>query len=113
MDNNKLLEEKITTEFENLDTVPLEDKADAVDSLTKLYELKLKADQQKLDAAKAEAQQKADRTERVIKIVMFGVETAVPLVFGSYWLGRGFKFEETGAFCSSVLKGFTQKFFRK
>lgn len=111
--NNELLEKQIATEFEDLEcTVSSVDKADAVDRITKLYELKLKADEQKATLAENAAKQKAERTDRVIKLVIFGVETVVPLAFGGYWMGRGFKFEETGAFCSSVFKAFTQKFFR-
>lgn len=116
------------------------EKSAAVEDLAKLYKLKIeefKADWEvddkisRRDAEREAREQEQENHEeemsrqttlenskleeakkdRVIRIIIAGVELTVPLIFYGIWMHKGFKFEETGTITSSTFRGLT-KFFR-
>lgn len=50
------------------------------------------------------------RNDRIIKVLVDGATIIVPVVFYNIWMNRGFKFEETGTYCSSTFKNLMSKF---
>lgn len=65
---------------------------------------KLEADQKRLE--------QDIKDQKILKYVGYGVEagtTLIGMAFLAVWLGKGFKFEETGTFTSSTLKSILPK----
>jgi hypothetical protein len=60
-----------------------------------------------IETKKAEAKNRAK--EVLISAGLGLVGIVVPLIFNGVWLGRGFKFEETGAFTSTTLRTLVNK----
>lgn len=105
---NELLNDEIEREIENLKNIEpgSEDHAKAVESLTKLYQLKLDEDTKTED----KKQIVIDIASQVVKC---GIELAgiiLPLKFYASWMQKGFEFEQTGTFTSSTFKALFQKF---
>lgn len=124
------LGEEIKGQIEGLKSLKpgSDEHSSAVDSLTKLYKLKLDdnrmdldfeekydrrileekhyADEQKLK----EEQTKLENKHRWIKVGVEVGSIVVPLIFYAAWMRKGFKFEETGTFTSTTFRGLFQKF---
>lgn len=56
------------------------------------------------------AQLRDSKIDRYINIALRSIELAVPFIFGSVWMAKGLKFEETGSLTSSVFRGLHSKF---
>ena len=110
-----LLCEEIESEFENLENLDpgSEEHLKAVESLSKLYKLKIEeaknqadlVEKQKEELLKQE-QAKEQRIDRWVKVGVVAGELLIPLMFYGKWMKRGFKFEETGTFCSQTFRNF-------
>ena len=50
------------------------------------------------------------RNDRIIKVIVDGVITIVPIVFYNLWMDRGFEFEKTGTFTSNTFKNMFSRF---
>lgn len=50
------------------------------------------------------------RNDRIIKVLVDGVTIIVPVIFYNVWMKKGFKFEETGTYCSNTFKNLIGKF---
>lgn len=56
------------------------------------------------------AKTKEGRWMQIAKIVVDGAAVVLPLAFYGLWMKRGFEFEKTGSFTSSVFRGLFSKF---
>lgn len=77
--------------------------ANALSDLQNLYKMRIEEDKQ--------VPKKERDIERILKYTMYGAEIGLPLLFYTVWMVTGFKFEETGTYCSPTFKGLI-KFFR-
>lgn len=77
--------------------------ANALSDLEHLYRMRIEEDKQ--------VPKKERDIERILKYTMYGAEIGLPLLFYTVWMATGFKFEETGTYCSPTFKGLI-KFFR-
>lgn len=75
----------------------------ALSDLEHLYKMRIEEDKQ--------VPKKERDIERILKYTMYGAEIGLPLLFYTVWMATGFKFEETGTYCSPTFKGLI-KFFR-
>lgn len=126
----KKLENEIANEIENLEDLELgsEEHAVAVESVAKLYKLKLEDDRNEKEAEKNKAEfEEVKKQNEVMKLAeeaklkdakidrYFRVGTAVGVVvlelaaYG-HWYKKGLKFEETGTLTSPTMKGVISKF---
>ena len=124
------LDEEILNELQDLGNLDpgSEEHSRAIDSLTKLYKIKIeevnnawdndeKYNRRLMDDRHHESEEKLkkDQLAEQIKDRYFrlGIEVAgivLPLIFYAAWMRRGFKFEESGTFTSTTFKGLFQKF---
>ncbi len=129
-----LLDELIESEIDNLDSLSFDDgeKEQAIKDLVRLHQLRIeeikteaevaeKRERLEMDSKKQEADQireetalkqqaKENRIDRVVKVVVAGVELVVPLLFYGIWMNKGFRFEETGSFTSTTFKNLLSRF---
>ena len=111
----RLLSEEIESEIDNLSGLEpgSDEHSKAVDSLSKLYKLKIEEsknqseleEKQKEELLKKE-QLREQKIDRWVKVGVVAGELTIPLVFYGVWMKRGFKFEETGTFCSQTFRNF-------
>lgn len=101
------LDEQILADLENLKHMepgtPEYEKA--VETLSKLYGIRIEEDKTVCD--------KQEGKFRIIRIAVDGAGIVLPLIFYGVWMKRGFEFEKTGNFTSSVFRGLFQKFHPK
>ena len=50
------------------------------------------------------------RNDRLVKVVTDGATILIPIIFYNVWMKKGFKFEETGTYCSNTFKNLFNKF---
>lgn len=126
MNTREMLESEIQRNIDELNrhTPGSKEHKDAVDALDRLYKLHIddidkerafmaKCDENTLlekDILVKEAQLKVDRRNTWIKMAVDAAGVIVPVVFYGIWMGRGFKFEETGTFTSTTFRGLISKF---
>ena len=131
MELNERLDKELERRFEDLENLKTgsDEQSKATDNIVKLYKLRMdeneqnvtkEADEDKLLLEKHKLELEADKAKdtKVINILTTVTSVGVTLAgfaIGSYWYGKGFKFEETGTICSSTLKSIMRdfKFFRK
>lgn len=93
----------------------------AVDSLTKLYKLKLEEDKntyerldkienREIDQESKTAQMAESVKDRYFRFGMAAAELVLPLMFYGVWMRRGFKFEQDGTFTSQTFRGLFSRF---
>lgn len=122
-DIKEMLDEEIRAEIGSLASMQsgTEEHSSAVDSLVKLYKLKLddeKATMEHLDKVEMrerednckDEQLKESNKERYVKVGIAAAELVLPLVFYGVWMKRGFKFEENGTYTSSTFRGLFSRF---
>ena len=122
-ENRSLLEEEIRTEIKRLGSLKSgsEEHSSAVDSLTKLYKLKLeedrnatehleKAGSREIDQDFKAAQLAESIKDRYFRVGIAAAELVLPLMFYSVWMRRGFKFETEGTFTSQTFRGLFSRF---
>ncbi|MGN1370923.1 MAG: hypothetical protein ACI4XM_01390 [Candidatus Coprovivens sp.] len=105
---NELLCKEIEEEIKYLKTLEPggEEHSRAVESLTKLYKIKMDED------TKVDEKQKLNK-DVINQYLKLGIDVAgiiLPLMFYSRWMNKGFKFEETGTFTSTTFRNLFQKF---
>ncbi len=104
---------------------PVEDRRDryekAIENIAKLYKLRQEDAKLKLELKKSETEALAEedalkskleeqKKDRTVKIALEVFAIGAPLIFYGIWMRKGFKFEETGTFTSSVFKGLFSRF---
>ena len=137
-DIKELLDERIKKEIEGLSSLEIasQEKGAAIQDLVNLYKLRIEESKNEMDAKeKHDAcimeldEKKALRfmeheqemlskkalleeqtKDRYVKIGIASAEIGLPLAFYAVWMKRGFKFEETGTFTSTVFKGLFSRF---
>lgn len=119
----KLLTEQIEAILKELDSLPQgKDRDAAVDSLCKLYRLRIDEDKNETELrkvqddnfAKEQIAENELRSARIDRWVGYGLQAlgiVLPLSFYAVWMKRGLQFEETGSFTSKTFQGLT-KFFK-
>ena len=119
----ELLEEEIKSEIENLSSLESgsQEHATAVDSLTKLYKLKLEEDKssmeyldkienREIDQESKTAQMEESVKDRYFRFGMAAAELVLPLMFYGIWMRRGFKYDQDGTFTSQTFRGLFSRF---
>jgi len=122
-ENRSLLEEEIKAEIKRLGSLESgsQEHTTAVDSLTKLYKLKLEEDKNtyerldKIENRKSDqgfkvAQIEENVKDRYVKIGIAAAELVLPLMFYAFWMRKGFKFEEKGTYTSTTFRGLFSRF---
>ena len=122
-ENRSLLEEEIKAEIKRLGSLESgsQDHTIAVDSLTKLYKLKLEEDKntyerldkienREIDQESKTAQMAESVKDRYFRLGMAAAELVLPLMFYGVWMRRGFKFEQDGTFTSQTFRGLFSRF---
>lgn len=119
----ELLEEEIKSEIENLSSLEAgsQQHSAAVESLTKLYKLKIEEDKssmeyldkienREIDQESKTAQMAESVKDRYFRFGMAAAELVLPLMFYGVWMRRGFKFEQDGTFTSQTFRGLFSRF---
>jgi hypothetical protein len=122
-ENRSLLEEEIKAEIKRLGALESgsQEHTTAVDSLTKLYKLKLEEDKntyerldkienREIDQESKTAQMAESVKDRYFRFGMAAAELVLPLMFYGVWMRRGFKFEQDGTFTSQTFRGLFSRF---
>jgi hypothetical protein len=122
-ENRSLLEEEIKAEIKRLGSLESgsQEHATAVDSLTKLYKLKLEEDKntcerldkienREIDQESKTAQMAESVKDRYFRFGMAAAELVLPLMFYGVWMRRGFKFEQDGTFTSQTFRCLFSRF---
>ena len=122
-ENRSLLEEEIKAEIKLLGSLESgsQEHTTAVDSLTKLYKLKLEEDKntyerldkienREIDQESKTAQMAESVKDRYFRFGMAAAELVLPLMFYGVWMRRGFKFEQDGTFTSQTFRGLFSRF---
>lgn len=122
-ENRSLLEEEIRAEIKRLGFLESgsQEHTTAVDSLTKLYKLKLEEDKntyerldkienREIDQESKTAQMAESVKDRYFRFGMAAAELVLPLMFYGVWMRRGFKFEQDGTFTSQTFRGLFSRF---
>ena len=109
-ENRSLLEEEIKAEIKRLGSLESgsQEHTTAVDSLTKLY--KLKIENREIDQESKAAQMEESVKDRYFRFGMAAAELVLPLMFYGIWMRRGFKFEQDGTFTSQTFRGLFSRF---
>lgn len=118
-----LLEEEIKNEIENLASLEpgSEKHSTAVESLAKLYKVKLDEDKTSMEYLDKTRNRESDKgfkvaqieenvKDRYVKIGIAAAELVLPLMFYTVWMRRGFKFEENGTYTSTTFRGLFNRF---
>lgn len=119
----ELLGEEIKSEIEDLSSLEQgsEEHTKAVESLAKLYKLRIEETKNAKEAELKEQQIEDDAEIRGSELVeevknrylRLGMEAAgiiLPLLFYGSWMKKGFRFEETGTFTSTTFRGLFNRF---
>lgn len=131
MELNEMMDKELKRRFEDLEGLKTgsDEQSKATDNIVKLYKLRMdeneqnvskEADEDKLllEKSKLELEAEKAKDDKLIRILTTVTSVGVTIAgfaVGSYWYGKGFKFEETGTICSSTFKGLMKdfRFFRK
>lgn len=119
----ELLEEEIKSEIENLSSLEAgsQQHSAAVESLTKLYKLKIEEDKSSMEYLEKTQNCESDKgfkcaqieeaiKDRYFRFGMAAAELVLPLMFYGIWMKRGFKFEQDGTFTSQTFRGLFSRF---
>lgn len=131
MELNEMMDKELKRRFEDLENLKTgsDEQSKATDNIVKLYKLRMdeneqnvskEADEDKLllEKSKLELEAEKAKDDKLIRILTTVTSVGISIAgfaVGSYWYGKGFKFEETGTICSSTFKGLMKdsRFFRK
>lgn len=119
----ELLEEEIKSEIENLSSLEAgsQQHSTAVESLAKLYKLKIEEDKSSMEYYEKEENRnmeidlKRNQMDEAVKDRYFrlgiaAAELVLPLVFYGIWMNRGFKFEKDGTYTSQTFRSLFSRF---
>lgn len=123
---NELLTKSLRESIEGLECLEFgsAEWLKAVEGIEKMYKVKVEVFKAESDcvenrertyAAEREndikkRQLAADRKDRIIRYVISGAEIVIPLIFYGIWMGKGFKFEESGSYTSTTFRNLFSKF---
>ena len=122
-ENKSLLEEEIRTEIKRLAVLApgSQEHTTAVESLTKLYKLKLEEDKNAIEHSEKIENRESDKNfkyaqmdesvkDRYVRIGIAAAELIIPIVFYGVWMRRGFEFEKEGTYTSTTFRGLFNRF---
>jgi hypothetical protein len=112
-ENRSLLEEEIKAEIKRLGSLESgsQEHTTAVDSLTKLYKLKLEEDKNTYERLDKIENREIDQESKTAQMAeSAAAELVLPLMFYGVWMRRGFKFEQDGTFTSQTFRGLFSRF---
>lgn len=122
-DSRSLLEEEIKNGIKHLKSLSFgsEEHSHAVETLGKLYKLKLDEDKNDNEHMEKMEYQETDHDfkraqldeavkDRYFRLGMAVAELVLPLMFYGIWMSRGFKFEENGTFTSQTFRNLFSRF---
>ncbi len=118
IENQEKLDQEIARQLKILEELSPSDGEKyelAVDSLAKLYKLRIEEDKNEREASLAdcqaavdnEAKDKEAKDRKFDRWLHFGLDAAgiiVPIVFYNIWMNKGFRFEKDGTFTSTTFK---------
>lgn len=99
--------EKEILELENLDG---DEKDKAIQELTQLHKLRIEEIKAQTEEDNANNRLREGKIDRYWKTGVAAVELVLPLMFYGIWMGKGFKFEESGSFTSTTFKNLLNRF---
>lgn len=118
-----LLLEEIKLEIKNLSSLNAggQEHSTAVESLSKLYKLKIEEDKSSMDHYEKEENRhteldiKRNQMDEAVKDRYFRLgiaasELILPLMFYGIWMKRGFMFEKEGTYTSQTFRGLFSRF---
>lgn len=121
-----LLNEEIKMELSALEglTPGSDEHAEAVDTLVKLYKLKIEESKLENEFEEKRERRSMDENDLMFKEIQAGeqkidrylklaVEMAgivLPLIFYAVWMCKGFEFEKKGTFTSTTFRGLFNRF---
>jgi len=118
-----LLAKEIESEIENLDSLTpgSQEHSAAVESLAKLYKLKLEEDKTSMEYLEKTDMHESDKgfkvaqleesiKDRYFRLGIAAAELILPLMFYGIWMKRGFAFEKDGTFTSQTFRGLFSRF---
>lgn len=119
----ELLEEEIKSEIENLSSLEAgsQQHSEAVESLAKLYKLKIEEDKTSMDYYEKEENRNTEIDlkrnqmdeavkDRYFRLGIAAAELILPLMFYGIWMNRGFKFEKDGTYTSQTFRSLFSRF---
>ena len=119
----ELLEEEIKSEIENLSSLEAgsQQHSAAVESLAKLYKLKIEEDKTSMDYYEKEENRNTEIDlkrnqmdvavkDRYFRLGIAAAELILPLMFYGIWMNRGFKFEKDGTYTSQTFRSLFSRF---
>ena len=115
----RMLDEEIKTEIQELSKYETgsKEKSAAIEDLATLYRLKIEENEkedsmiiQEFECKLKEDQKSEQIKDRYFRLGIAAAELVLPLVFYSFWMRRGFKFEETGTYTSTTFRGLFNRF---
>ena len=119
----ELLEEEIKSEIENLSSLEAgsQQHSAAVESLAKLYKLKIEEDKTSMDYYEKEENRNTEIDlkrnqmdeavkDRYFRLGIAAAELILPLMFYGIWMNRGFKFEKDGTYTSQTFRSLVSRF---
>ena len=120
------LADEILNEFGNLKNFETGSKEQQgiIENITKLYELKMKeakadadwnetCDRREKENREEQFREKQSMEQTKERWFKLGVDVAgiiLPLMFYAVWMGKGFRFEETGTYTSTTFRGLFNRF---
>ena len=118
-----LLAKEIASEIENLGSLTpgSQEHSAAVESLAKLYKLKLEEDKTSMEYLEKTDMHESDKgfkvaqleesiKDRYFRLGIAAAELVLPLMFYGIWMKRGFAFEKDGTFTSQTFRGLFSRF---
>lgn len=118
-----LLLEEIKSEIENLSSLEAgsQEHSTAVESLSKLYKLKIEEDKSSMDHYEKEENRHTELDikrnqmdeavkDRYFRLGIAAAELILPLMFYGVWMKRGFMFEKEGTYTSQTFRGLFSRF---
>ncbi len=118
-----LLAKEIESEIEKLDSLTpgSQEHSAAVESLAKLYKLKLEEDKTSMEYLEKTDMHESDKgfkvaqleesiKDRYFRLGIAAAELILPLMFYGIWMKRGFAFEKDGTFTSQTFRGLFSRF---
>ena len=113
LETRELLNEQVKKLTKDIGThdAGSEERARAVKDLETLGKLIIEIEKTEADIDKSNDELSEAKKDRLVKVIIAGVEVFVPIAFYTVWMILGFKFEETGCITSTVFKGLIH-FFR-
>lgn len=118
-----LLLEEIKLEIKNLSSLNAggQEHSTAVESLSKLYKLKIEEDKSSMDHYEKEENRHTELDikrnqmdeavkDRYFRLGIAAAELILPLMFYGIWMKRGFMFEKEGTYTSQTFRGLFSRF---